>query len=755
MAASSVSPATASEESSHFLLQPLPSRVTTPSLHPHSETDTEAPLADQHHLPGPDHDDDDLPNRSGLLVREVAAPHNLKKAHVLKSKTNPFIVWRLELLLLLLAYGLLAAIVLILKNYDHQEQPRWGSSGETTMGDSGTDDGSGLTLNTLIAVLATIFRAVLAFITFEILAQLKWDWASVCFRPMGDLQLFDDASRGIYGSLRLLPVLALRQPLALGAIVVATMSLGIGPITQQTIRTYQCQYLTDQAATITFANRVSGKLSDRIDGQGYRLNIGIETAMHDATVNPSTDSNIASLFNCPSGNCNFTEYADNPEQPDEEKITHASVGMCSRCVDIYNLVEGPMEYRKSGRRPAQMYILPVPKTHKKSPVPTIILGDSGSELIYMAVNETWDYDWARRVVPKDFINLARWSISNFSILAVSQNHCDEFPNGTVSCPHHDLPAELNSTALLVDPLAWNEPTDHVAATCILYPCIKHYNAEVRGGNLVEKTIRTTALRQQHRDGRDLWAGDPSGSPFTWAAIQEPCWVNGTLYTSSNMSSSKSLHPNAIKAVQINNKDWASEDIHVPAGYTNVTAPLECVMQLSWKLITSFKREMTQSFNIRCVVSDDLGPGSVRCGAEDSTNSNYGSYLRALLRDKATSVDTIRENIDSMAMRITTEMRLAGTDAHGEAVPKVKGKVWRTTVCVRVVWSWLALPTAILALSTILLVCIIVKHLIAGNNGLAWKTSLLPFLLKDQPGLENMGLKGLEETAKTFEVMVKK
>ncbi|KAF4467491.1 hypothetical protein FALBO_5628 [Fusarium albosuccineum] len=751
MAPSTVSPDNVSEESSHFLLQPLPSGATTPFLRPHSETDTEATLADQLPRPGPNHEGDDSPNPNctGLLIREVATPHNLKKGHVLKSKSNPFIVWRLELLLLLLAYALLAAIVLILKYYDHREQPRWGTSGETTGGDSDTDDGSWLTLNTLIAVLATVLRTVLAFIAFEILAQLKWDWVSACFRPLGDLQLFDDASRGIYGSLRLLPVLTLRQPLALGAIVVAVISLGIGPITQQTLRTYQCQYATYQDATITFANTVQ-ILDDRISVLG--LDIGMQAAMHDAIVNPSTDSNIASLFNCPSGNCNFTKYADNPEQLEKDRITHASVGMCSRCVDIYNLVQGPMINPNFTLRPApQMYTLPVPKAHEKSPVPRIMLDDFRSEVtympesIYMTVYETGDYRWARRVVPKDFMNLARWSIFNFSILAVSQNRCNKSPNRTVSCPNHDRLAESKSTPF-VAASAWGDPTDYVAATCILYPCIKHYNAEVRNGTLAEKTIRTTALRQQEYDDRDLWVGNLSSSYHPWAGIQEPCWVNGTLYTSSNMSSSKSLNPNAIMTVQVNNKDWASEDIDAPAGYTNVTAPLDCVMQLPLVLISSFAQDMRQSFNVRCYV---------RCGSEDSANSNDGWYLGALLRDKATSVDTIRENIDSMAMRITTEMRLAGTDAHGEAVPKVKGKVWKTTVCVRITWSWLALPTATLALSTILLVCIIVKDLIAGNNGLAWKTSLFPFLLKDQPGMENMGLKGLGQTAKTFEVMIKK
>ncbi|KAM5358612.1 hypothetical protein ACJZ2D_015129 [Fusarium nematophilum] len=133
---------------------------------------------------------------------------------------------------------------------------------------SESSKGATINLNALIAVLAPIFRASIAFVAFEVISQLKWDWVSARTRPMPDLQLFNDASYGAYSSLKLLPPVVVCQPIALGAIVVAVVSLAIGPFMQQTIQTYQCHQLVDlsaEAATITTANRIDHTLWDGIN----------------------------------------------------------------------------------------------------------------------------------------------------------------------------------------------------------------------------------------------------------------------------------------------------------------------------------------------------------------------------------------------------------------------------------------------------------------------------------------------------------
>lgn len=126
---------------------------------------------------------------TGLLIRDTALPTlvtDLKDARS-KRQSKAFAAWGLELAILLLAFGVLGAMITILQSFRDGEVPRW----------NGTSSG-GITLNALIGVLATIFRASLAFVAFEVLAELKWEWVAAQFRPLNDVQRFEDATRGAW-----------------------------------------------------------------------------------------------------------------------------------------------------------------------------------------------------------------------------------------------------------------------------------------------------------------------------------------------------------------------------------------------------------------------------------------------------------------------------------------------------------------------------------------------------------------------------
>ncbi|PNP86014.1 hypothetical protein FNYG_01070 [Fusarium nygamai] len=138
---------------------------------------------------------------TGLLIRETGRDGNSSSAK--NHQRSILRVWSLELSLLLLATGLLGSIFAILGAYNPDELPDW--NGKT---------GVSITLNALIAVIATIFRATIAFVALEVLAQLKWDWITKTFRPVGDMQRYDDASRGALGSLMLPSSSCLQAPAA-------------------------------------------------------------------------------------------------------------------------------------------------------------------------------------------------------------------------------------------------------------------------------------------------------------------------------------------------------------------------------------------------------------------------------------------------------------------------------------------------------------------------------------------------------------
>ncbi|VUC36943.1 unnamed protein product [Clonostachys rosea] len=650
---------------------------------------------------------------------------------------SAFFNWIIELVMLFIADGLLVAICIILDRQNDNEM--------TTL------KGTGIILNTLIAILATIFRAILAFNAFELIAQLKWDWISDRFSPMQELQLFEDASRGVYGSLCLLPRVALHQPLAIGAIMVAALSLGIRHFMQQAIQPYQCLRATQspgQVATIRGVNTVDHGLLDRLytrSSLGMHLGVRLKIAIEDSLVNPSTDANVPALFTCTSGNCTFPTLASRAGQLDDQ-TSHASVGICSRGIDVYDFVQGP-ELIKRGRENATEFKLPVynefDERRQKYPPMSLILGGKITSQRQMDIRTVGNLTWARSKASAEFFNRARWSISNFTILAASRDRCDRLPDGNYTCPtcKNGASEEVcrRSTARFkgdISPLQ----VDYVAASCILYPCIKYYSAKVDHGVLLENTIREVPLRPQRNLARPAWSANVTKEVVEWRGVKEPCYVNKTVYTSSNISTT---------SVQFHTDNWASESPDGQADYQNVTAPLECVFGLSSRLVGSIRSELPDILNANC--TRPRSGNQLEC---ETSGSRISSPVEGFLRNSATSIETIRENVESMAMRITTEMRKVGRGGYVGASPMVEGEVLETKSCLRVVWGWLALPLVIFRLCAILLVWTIVQDMLQ-QDSTTWKSLVLPLVLKDVPGIERMGPREVQQVARGFELKIEK
>ncbi|KAM0413582.1 hypothetical protein ACHAPT_013640 [Fusarium lateritium] len=740
-----------SAESAEFLLQPLTSTTTTSRRHHKAGHDlnidpvydTEETRGETASLAGDGiHSNihEASTKHTGLLIRDatnkdVKGTPSQRQGH----SRNILLTWSFELMLLLLATGLLASIAAVLSAYSDQEVPNWNGSNDGT-------GSAGITLNALVAIIATVFRAILAFIALEVLAQLKWDWVTAHFRPMSDVQRFDDASRGAWGSLLLLPVVALRQPLAVIAVVVVVASLAIGPMTQQTMQTYYCaRVAAGRPAAIQVANRIDHSLFYYSRPSFTVLHVGLQAAILDAVVNPSNDSNTAALFTCPSGNCTFDTYADRPGQPVSERVTHASLGMCSRCENVSELVQVKTVSPRPKSNQVTLSLLMAETGYDPNPRERLEIrtGDSSNGGQYLNSSLTSDLVWARKAVPRDFINTARWSTANFSVLAFSQQNCHNSTNGNLSCPL------VNNLGF--DSFAWSSPTGFVAATCILYPCVKHYAAIVRNGALSEKVVRSTPLRLQRPQA--LESGDQSALGGDWSGVQTPCRVNGTLYTSSNMSSaSEKLPPDARETVYVHSKDWARQDLDALAGYSNLTAPRECVATLQGGFVSALQWELSTTLGAYC------GPHGHQTSFVSCYSKSGGQSLPmvSLLRPYSTNLDTIRENIDSLAMRITTEMRRAGWGPHKETSVTVEGDALESRTCLHVAWAWFVLPAALLLLCAAMIGWVIVKDLLAMNGGVVWKSSVLPFLLRDHvPAMEKMSLREVNAAAKELEVRLKK
>lgn len=136
------------------------------------------------------------PSTSHTKETAAMAPDNGTKTKIDKYRCAPgFNIWReWHILSLILALAILVAIIVILRVYENNEQPHW----------------KYMSLNTLLSWLSTVCKACILLPASATLSQLKWVWFAERKRPLSDLNAFDSASRGIYGSAKLLWVLRMR-----------------------------------------------------------------------------------------------------------------------------------------------------------------------------------------------------------------------------------------------------------------------------------------------------------------------------------------------------------------------------------------------------------------------------------------------------------------------------------------------------------------------------------------------------------------
>lgn len=124
--------------------------------------------------------------REGVDVSEGEQPEQVQQHQGLLYHLK---AWWQEAACCLLAAGLFVGLVVLLNYYDGRESPRWVSN---------------LPLNTVVAIIATMCRALTVIPISEGLSQLKWNSFARRERQLSDLYAFDQASRGPFGSLKLI-----------------------------------------------------------------------------------------------------------------------------------------------------------------------------------------------------------------------------------------------------------------------------------------------------------------------------------------------------------------------------------------------------------------------------------------------------------------------------------------------------------------------------------------------------------------------
>ncbi|CAG7561904.1 unnamed protein product [Fusarium equiseti] len=339
------------------------------------------------------------------------------------------------------------------------------------------------------------------------------------------------------------------EPFAVAAIAIAVLSLGIGTFTQQSIQTYPC--------------------------------------WRDA-------SNV--------GDTAYIKIANT--------YSHATLGVCNSCIDVYKLVEGPTP-KLFGEAKHAMFEIPIKRKKFKghSIGAQAMIVHHASRLPVMATTTVNDFTWALYLAKPEFLNVTQMSIANFTILTASQSGCDPPKRGKVSCPH-DCDSRPASTSK------------------------DYYMANVTDARLAQTVVREVPL-QLHGHGSlwDIFNRWMDKGNATFAAIQQPYLVGEVFQSEDGVSQHSSF-----------------DTVTNIAKLLNTTEPPECTFEMPQPVWIAFWNKLRYALNSYCFsmpedgVQCKMGRSEDEVGHPDDGIPSYPAHLAALFHNNNASIESINRTL---------------------------------------------------------------------------------------------------------------
>ena len=230
--------------------------------------------------------------------------------------------WLLEIVSWLFSAICMAAVIGVLVKLQDQPLTKWVLAEKT-----------GLTLNTYISILSKMAGAALILPVSEALGQLKWSWFLEHSKQMWDFEIFDNASRGPWGSLLLLVRTKGRALAAVGALIMLC-SLALDPFFQQVVDFPDRWALQNATSAIPrLASYRPPYLKYFIQGleQGQineNLAPAIRKYLYENGTQPVPFGNGTRPdipLSCPTSNCTWPEYE--------------TLAVCSSCTEVSHLLD--------------------------------------------------------------------------------------------------------------------------------------------------------------------------------------------------------------------------------------------------------------------------------------------------------------------------------------------------------------------------------------------------------------------------------
>jgi len=218
------------------------------------------------------------------------------------SKNNS---WSYEIMSILLAFSALGGIIAVLAYFDGKPLPSWPSS---------------ITINAVIAVLATITTACMSVPLSSGLGQLKWIRFKQGRAPLSDMEMFDDASRSVFGALGLLFRARGGFAGAFGSVVMI-IALFLSPFSQQ-IATFPHRNVPAPQLTATNLRSVSygAALHGQEELAPFVPILPLKTAVYYGLFAENNKPWLGLDVQCSSGNCTWDPID--------------TLAICHSCVDM-------------------------------------------------------------------------------------------------------------------------------------------------------------------------------------------------------------------------------------------------------------------------------------------------------------------------------------------------------------------------------------------------------------------------------------
>lgn len=565
-------------------------------------------------------------------------------------------------------------------------------------------------INSLLSVYALIFKAAIGFILTSCIGQLQWTWFSK-MRPLTDMLHFDNATRGADGALGLIWRQRFQQPLtALGALIMV-LTVTVDPFVQQLVVPVDCSIEVSGGSSAATLPRIN--VFEELEYYDVELEADVnvmlrkatESALYNAFFSPGQDP----PWQCPTGNCTFTQ-------------AYGTIGVCYSCQDA----SAHVSVTATCSNPNASYASHHPKSLADCPVNsrfTVESNFTAGKYIKLGTKMTIPTDYSTLVVADASSEVIEYETSGsrshgilFGFLLGAAAASDWATPGSPTCDSNGSQRTWGCQ-------------DFGAATCSLQHCVQSYNATISAGVLEENLVASSA------DTAWGMIYDKRGTLSYFAMIDTQCFVQ-------NQTSSPQIPTTESRWVPYNVTlaDWeVVQGRRGGQGTPPLSSNAKSLLDRGCLYLMSPADEIMHSLST--YLTGTVHTGGLPVIVESETGSAiFGSsgfegpgVIPSIYNWGHTDFNRIQSIFANISNSFTTYIRTHGSPNNKTFSKDAHGEVYHYATCLELQWPWISF-LAILALLTAVFFLTVVEATIRQGKPI-WKASPLAWILRAD-GLDN-------------------